>query len=191
MGRSYTPKYALKVLTPTGFTTPMAWNRHYGSAFSNVAAKKFMDAYNKSIRPGGVNQHLGAGAAALAITVYRQSDKVVTARWPPAFHNPGRTHHTAKWRRMVRAIKRRGGAYSPYAVATARYGPSRLKNPVKTRRAIKAAVKIGRHLVTHFKAHGVPSWAIGKLSPQVRGYVEQILKYNGVRVVTPNPRRRH
>jgi hypothetical protein len=40
-----------------------------------------------------------------------------------------RIHHTAKWRRMVRAIKRRGGSYSPYAVATARLGPSRLKNP--------------------------------------------------------------
>jgi hypothetical protein len=42
-----------------------------------------------------------------------------------------RIHHTAQWRRMVRAMGRRGGAYSPYAVATARLGPSRL-NPYET-----------------------------------------------------------
>jgi hypothetical protein len=44
--------------------------------------------------------------------------------WILAKKNPGRKHHSAKWRRCVRKVKKRGGAASPYAVCT-----KAVKNP--------------------------------------------------------------
>lgn len=104
------------------------------------------------------------------------------------YQNPGRRHlHNAKWRRFVRAVQRRGGAYSPYAVATARLGPSKLKNPAspKQRRLAKMAVSIAKRLYAHFKKNGVPGFVLKRVPKPIRPTVLHLLKYNGVPVRNP------
>jgi len=55
------------------------------------------------------------------------------AMWSPPRNrnkNPGRRKHSAKWDRTVAAIKKKGSAVDPYAVATAQMGKrSYLRNP--------------------------------------------------------------
>jgi hypothetical protein len=70
---------------------------------------------------------------------------------------------------MVRAIKRKGGAYSPYAVATARLGPSRL-NPLrirgiyKTKREALGSAKWIRKHEIGVKKRG-PSYYVKQMVP--------------------------
>lgn len=122
-----------------------------------------MEMFNQSLKPGGVNAHLGMMAHARQIEVIRQKDGVIVSEWPSVFPNPGKKiHHSAKWRRMVKALQekpyrgfpplyyvkkiskehgismqkaltliRKGRAY---AIATAKLGPSRLKNAINFKR---------------------------------------------------------
>lgn len=63
-GRSTTPKYVVDMKIRKGMTTPAAWTvkQHGKPTAKNLA--KYVDAYNDSVMPGGVNQHLGDGSTA-------------------------------------------------------------------------------------------------------------------------------
>lgn len=110
------------------------------------------------------------------------------------YPNPGRQHiHTAKWRRLAQAIKRRSGGrnrvYSPYAVATARLGPSRL-NPFSSktkRRALRVGSRLAYRIWQHVKSKGY-ALPVPKRTPKlVKEYAKKILKANGINWTIKNP----
>jgi hypothetical protein len=64
MGRITTPKYAVEffeVHTASGPThwTPMGWNSKQAGRPTPANLAKFIDGYEASTRPGGVNAHIG------------------------------------------------------------------------------------------------------------------------------------
>lgn len=124
----------------------------------------------------------GAPKAAL-VYIARQLSKARFKHVASYMRNPRRIHHTAKWRRMVRALKRKGGAYSPYAVATARMGPSRL-NPFSSktkRRAARVASKLAYRIWQHIKTKGY-ALPVPKRTPKlVKKYTQKILAANGIK----------
>lgn len=65
-------------------------------------------------------------------------------------------------------------------------------NPPDKRRLkiARVAVKLAWKLYKHFKEEGVPAFVMNRVPAEVRPYVEDILRYNGVKVLTSNPFRR-
>lgn len=65
MGRSYTPRYVCEIVVPGTYHTPMSWDvksrygaRGYGKP-TDANLKKYVEGFEASTKPGGVNAHLG------------------------------------------------------------------------------------------------------------------------------------
>jgi hypothetical protein len=83
MGRSYTPKYRVKVTAVGAHLTDFIWNREYGRV-GEANLKKFVAAYNESFEPGGCNFHGDGETTVIRITaavIIRQSDDEVIATY--------------------------------------------------------------------------------------------------------------
>jgi hypothetical protein len=80
-GRTTTPKYRLE----TGKSTPMEWKCEYGKPTpENI--EKWVRRFNKSLQPGGVNEHVGVDATVSNAKVVDQETDEVVAEWSaPAF----------------------------------------------------------------------------------------------------------
>lgn len=57
MGRSYTPKYVVRIIDQSG-AMEMCWNCRTNGNPSVIAAEKFRQKMNESVQPGGCNDHL-------------------------------------------------------------------------------------------------------------------------------------
>ena len=58
-GKSTTPKYVVDMHIKKGRTTPAGWTVKQHGKPTTQNLKKYVDAYNDSVKPGGVNKHLG------------------------------------------------------------------------------------------------------------------------------------
>lgn len=107
MGRSYTPKHAFILREVTGrLTSPMAWR----GPINLKTARKFLIAYNKSLKPGGVNAHLGRAAHATGIIIYNQKTRDDVLTYPSMRHgshgNLLKNPPTKNQRRAVRLAQK-------------------------------------------------------------------------------------
>ena len=87
MGRSLKVRYALHLVTPESHTTSMAWRTgtHYGApGYGRPTAaniKRYIGKYNKSLRPGEVNAHIGRRGRATGGWVVDQNSMKIVAEW--------------------------------------------------------------------------------------------------------------
>lgn len=80
MGRSYTPKYRVKVTAHGAHLTDFVWNKDYGRA-NEANLAKFVATYNESFAPGGVNYHGGTIIRISSAVIIRQADDEVIATY--------------------------------------------------------------------------------------------------------------
>jgi hypothetical protein len=99
--------------------------------------------------------------------------------WILAKKNPGRKHHSAKWRRCVRKVKKRGGAASPYAVCTKAVGNPRGFVIVAWRRGETLYFDGKKHFSDRHKPHifATHEAAFKRGQELVRAYGDALARY--------------
>lgn len=148
--------------------------------------------------------HLGEGVKAM----YLAGNQAFLLMWHnsvikgPAPYNEIRDYYERLYRPQTNPPSRRGACEycrllnSLYTQADSKKARRRIlarfklhrkalhQNPLGgTRRlAIKAGIKTAKVLYSHFKNKGVPSFVMNKIPGSYRSIVEEILKYNGVKV---------
>jgi hypothetical protein len=91
MGRTVTPKYAVEVTHGSMAiqSTPSAWNSKQNGRPTEKNLKAWVDAYNESLKPGGVNQHLTenwpieSARIIKAVILRNDGSREEIATWPP------------------------------------------------------------------------------------------------------------
>jgi hypothetical protein len=81
MGKSFTPKYAVVIHDSAKGRVEMSWDgkRHGRANAANL--QKFVEAYGASLKPGGVNAHLGEAFPQRAIIRVNAPAGAVIAEW--------------------------------------------------------------------------------------------------------------
>jgi len=84
-GRSTTPKYVVdvKLKSPKWSSTPSAWESKQAGKPTEQNLAKWVKMYNDSIKPGGVNDHLGPEHELVwaGIRLNQGMDKSYIAEW--------------------------------------------------------------------------------------------------------------
>lgn len=85
MGKSYTPTFVINVndfqVFPTQNVDPMAWDTKYSGKPTEENIKKWVEMYNASLEPDGVNSHVGRSAAVYGGSIKNQKTGDIVAHW--------------------------------------------------------------------------------------------------------------
>jgi hypothetical protein len=90
--RDYTFRYSVEMKIANGYMTPAGWatrSRVGATVPAYLAGKpsaaklaRYVADYNASLKPGGVNEHLGPGARCLSARILdHNNDRRVVAEW--------------------------------------------------------------------------------------------------------------
>lgn len=208
MGRSYTPKYAFILRETSGrLTSPMAW----GMGPVNLKnARKYLLSWNKSVKPGGINAHLGRKAHATGIIIYNQKTKQDVLTYPamtPDSFRPKPVHlknpmdycrecyklqRLFAWARRHDAMKKFYKKFTEHRKAFhwVKVRGRKIRNPVVSRRKIKAlkmATKLAYRIYKHYQTFGAAVPIPKRTPPLVKKYIRMILDANNIKWVEPNP----
>lgn len=83
MGRSTTPAYRVEIVESVGNFSNFGWDKketkHFGKP--NIESlKKFIESYNESFGPNGVNSHIGGKICAAQLVRQSNNDVIATYR---------------------------------------------------------------------------------------------------------------
>lgn len=86
MGRSYTPKYVIRLETVRSrlgevYLTNMEWRAKDAGSPTVANIGKWVEKFEESMKPGGVNAHLGYDPVLRAEVVYNRSRGLLVAEW--------------------------------------------------------------------------------------------------------------
>jgi hypothetical protein len=81
MGRSIRFRFSVAMKTVQGFNTPAGWQTKQAGRPTAANLSAYVSLYNDSLKPGGCNAHLGAGAQCVAATLRDHDKNVVVAEW--------------------------------------------------------------------------------------------------------------
>lgn len=85
MSKSTTPAHVVKVTLASGaYSSPMAWPTKYAGKANAKNLAKWVDAYNASMKPGGVNAHLNDSVLKAVLKKNGYAGEVVATWAAPA-----------------------------------------------------------------------------------------------------------